>query len=242
MDRTAWIAVTLCVLALVGWQVYVTSHAPPPRPVLGKSSPAAASPSQSPDATPNPVAAGSPVASATPSPAAAAEFAEKRETLRNTDFEVHLTNRGGAVSDVVLLNHAAEKDQRVVMNPAARTPIAALVQDPAAIALDEFVPTAEPDGSVVYERKAPEGVVTTKHFFIPPPAEKKDNFLLRLDVDIRNDGAQPYNDPGYFVTLGSARPMHVNDWSAFTALAWSVNGTLKQVDVNWFSEQTVPIV
>jgi YidC/Oxa1 family membrane protein insertase len=84
-------------------------------------------------------------------------------------------------------------------------------------------------------------VTTRKHFFVPPPTEKKDNFVVRLDVEMRNDGAQPYSNPGYFVTLGAAHPIHATDWSAFTALAW-FTGSFKQIDVNWFAEQTIPLV
>ncbi|MFL6527544.1 MAG: membrane protein insertase YidC [Chthoniobacterales bacterium] len=236
MDRTAWIAVSFCVLALIGWQVYIARQIPPPRPAMVSAS---ATPTQTAEAS----ASVAPLPSATPAamPSAAPEFAEKRETLRNSDFEVHLTNRGGAISDVVLLNHVGDKNEPLVLNSEARTPVAALVDDPANEKLDEFTSAAQPDGSIVYERKAPEGVTTTKHFFVPPPTEKKDNFVLRLDVQMRNDGTQPYTNPGYFITLGSAHPIHANDWAAFTALAWYA-GAFKQIDVNWFAEQTVPIV
>lgn len=237
MDRTAWIVVGLCVAGLVGWQVYIAKHMVPPRPAIAAAAPNAV-PSATAELTATPAApAASPTSSATP----AATFAEKRETLRNSDFEVHLTNRGGAISDVVLLNHAGEGDQRVVLNVPDRTPIGALTDDPANVKLEEFAPVTQADGAIVYERKAAEGVTTTKRFFIPPPTQKKDNFVVRLDVQMRNDGAQAFTNPGYFVTLGSAHPIHATDWSAFTALAWFTGG-FKQIDVNWFAEQTVPLV
>jgi YidC/Oxa1 family membrane protein insertase len=240
MDRQAWIAVSLCVLALVGWQIYVTSHTPP-RPAVASppSATATASPtadvSSSPAAEPNPTAAPSP---ATEAPA----FAEKTETLRNSDFEVHLTNRGGAIGEVVLLNHFAEKGQHVVLNSRERTPLGAIVDQPAEAQLTEFTPTTEPDGSVVYERAVPAGVTVRKRFFLPAAKQNKDNFLVDLDVDFRNDGAQPYDSKGYFVTLGAATPIHPKDMPTYTRLAWYVDGKAKGIDVNWFAAQNYPFV
>lgn len=238
MDRTAWIAVTLCVLGLVGWQIYIARQMPP-RPAIASATPSVA-PSATPELTATPPTP--PTAATAPAASAAPAFAEKSETLRNSDFEIHLTNRGGAIRDVVLLNHAGEGDQRVVLNVPDCTPIAALIEDPANVKLEEFAPAAQADGAIVYERKAPEGLTMTKRFFIPRPAQQKDNFVLRLDVQMRNDGAQPFTSSGYFVTLGTAQPIHASDWSAFTALAWYASSSFKQIDVNWFAEQTIPLV
>src|SRR5476649_2594270 len=110
MDRQAWIAITLCVIAFFGLQVYNAKHAPPPRVQAAASpeaSPTAESTAAAPSASVAPAPA--PAASATPSPAESVPaFTEKSETLRNSDVEFRLTNRGGAISEVVLLNHTAE--------------------------------------------------------------------------------------------------------------------------------------
>src|SRR6478736_2439969 len=98
MDRQAWIAVTLCVLGLIGWQVYMTTHAPRMAPVVG------ARPSPSAVASPSPVGASAPSAApnaATPAPGAVDQtvaptsestpaFEEKLETLANADVELRL--------------------------------------------------------------------------------------------------------------------------------------------------------
>ena len=180
-----------------------------------------------------------PSASPSPSPAEAAPaFAEKTEVLRNSDVELRLTNRGGAISEVVLLNHIDDHNQRLILNSPDRMPIGAIVQKPEAASLPEFTLSRAPDGSVQFERDTPEHVSIRKKFSFPPTTQKKDNFLAQLDVNFRNDSAQPTNYPDYYVTLGSARPVHANDLSTYTHLIWCTAGKTKSIDVNWFAPQS----
>ena len=233
MDRTAWIVVILCVIGLLTWTWWTGKHQPP-RP----ASPAL-SPTPLPVATANasvpPQTSASPLAAATATPAAEAAptFAEKVETLRNDDVELRLTNRGGGIREAALLNHIAQGDQRVVTNSKDQLPIGALVEQPANPRLDEFALSREPDGGVKCERKA-DNIIVRKKFFFPPSKEKKDNFLAEMDVDLVNGGAQPYTNPGYFVALGSAAPIHPKDYSYYTRLVWCIDGKAKGIDVNWF--------
>src|SRR5437763_10387887 len=216
MDRTAWIVVTLCVLGLVAWEIYVAKQRlPRPAPAGAISTPTPA-PSET-------TALGSPIPSsapalpqASPRPAPAA-FVEKTETLRNSDIELHLTNRGGGISEAVLLNYPAEvgKSERVTLNSPARTPIGAIVDDPAAPVLPEYEITREAD-TVALEYVTPEQVTIRKKFFFPPTNEKKDNFVAKLDVDFTNNGAAPYANPGYFLGIGSAARIHRNDYPSYT--------------------------
>jgi YidC/Oxa1 family membrane protein insertase len=169
-------------------------------------------------------------------------FAEKSETLANGDVELHLTNRGGAIAEAVLLNHTGENGHRVVLNGPDRIPIGAIVEQPDTPALGEFSMEKQADGSVQLERKTPDGVNVRKRFFFPPTDEKKDNFVAQMDVDFRNDGALAYNNAGYFVTLGSTRPIHPNDMTSYTRLAWCVEGKANGIDVNWFPAQSYPLI
>ena len=233
MDRTAWIVVILCVIGLLTWTWWTGKHQPP-RPV-----PPALSPTPLPLATASasaaPLTPSSPAAAATATPAAEATpaFAEKAEILRNDDVELHLTNRGGGIREASLLNQIAQGDKRVVINSKDQLPIGAMIEQPNAPKLDEFALSREADGSVKCERNA-DNVIVRKKFFFPPSKEKKDNFLAEMDVDLVNGGAQPYTNPGYFVALGSAAPIHPKDYSYYTRLVWCLNGKAKGVDVNWF--------
>jgi YidC/Oxa1 family membrane protein insertase len=234
MDRTAWIVVIICVIALMGWEWWIAKQTPPRPATATTFSPpptplAAVSPSTAPTISPAPVASAiaTPAASATPS------FAEKIETLRNDDVELRLSNRGGGIAQAMLLNQIAQGDQRVVINSKDQPPIGAIIDQPNEPKLDEFTLSREADGSVKCERVA-DNVTVRKKFFFPPSKEKKDNFLAEMDVDLVNAGAQPYTNPGYFIALGSAAPIHPRDYSYYTRLVWCIDGKAKGIDVNWF--------
>src|SRR5439155_7547999 len=151
MDRQAWIAISLCVVGLVLWQVYMTTHSLPPAKSSPNASPAIASPSVAPAPSalplPSPTAAPAPQPLSTPLP-----FAEKTETLRNSDLELVLTNRGGGIAKAILPTHAAENGRRLLLNAIDRNPIGAIVETPSAPAFDEFAITRLPDGSVQFQR------------------------------------------------------------------------------------------
>ena len=240
MDRTAWIAITLCVLGLIAWEIWIARQPLPPPAIATASPPAVPSASGAPMAS-TPIVAGSaapqPTTMATPAPSATpAQFAEQTETLRNSDLELHLTNRGGGVSEAILLNYPAEvgKSERVTLNSPARIPIGAIVDDPAAPVLPEYKIAREAD-TVALEYVTPEQVTIRKKFFFPPTNEKKDNFIAELNVDFANNGGAPYANPGYFLAIGSAARIHRNDYPSYTRLVWSTNCSTKGIDVGWFA-------
>jgi len=228
MDRTAWIAITLCVIGLVAWEWWTVKNAPP-RPVAVSSR----TPSPLVAGSPSPVPLPLPSATVTPATETAPTFAEKTETLRNDDVELRLTNRGGGIREAVLLNLVSQGNERVTLNSNNLPPIGAMLDQPIVPRLDEFILSREPDGGIKCERAA-DNVTVRKKFFFPPSKEKKDSFLVELDVDLMNRGQQPYTNPGYFVALGSAAPIHPKDYSYYTRLVWCVDGKAKGVDINWF--------
>src|SRR5215469_4823550 len=150
MDRTAWIVVALCVIGLVLWQIYVAKQMPP-RPAPVNFTPGQASPTATPsvfEVSPPPVAP-----EATPKSAEAMpSFAEKIETLRNSDIELRLTNRGGGIKEAVLLRQIAEKGERVVLNSGETSPIGAIIEQPSAPTLPEFTASTESNSAVQFER------------------------------------------------------------------------------------------
>lgn len=233
MDRTAWIVVALCVVGLVVWEMYLAKQmAPRPAPVTatpGQASatatPAILAPSPSPLASPEAAPQG---AEAVPS------FAENVETLRNSDFELRFTNRGGGIAEAVMFNHIGENASRVTLNSPKHMPIGAMVDDPAKPVLPEFTLTRESDSTIRCERSAPDGITIRKKFSLLESKQKKDNFLLELNLDVQNTGAQPHTNADYFVALGSAVPIHPKDYPYYTRLVWSINGKARDRNVSAF--------
>src|SRR5213080_227457 len=233
MDRTAWIVVALCVIGLVVWEVYLAKQMAP-RPAPAGATPAQVSSTATPVIVgPSPVP--TPVAEATPATREPApSFAEKIETLRNSDLELRLTNRGGGIKEAVLLRQIAEKDQRVVLNSNQSTPIGVIIEQPATPDLAEFTASAAPDSAVQFERTTPEQLTIRKKFRFQKSSEEKDNYVIEMDVDLENRGSKPYQNPGYFVALGSAAPIHPRDYPSYTRLVWCIDGKAKGIDVGWF--------
>src|SRR5436190_6172651 len=236
MDRTAWIVVGLCVIGLVAWQIYIAKQVPPrPAPV------SVASGQPSPTATPRTFETSPlPVSpEATPkSPESVPSFAEKTETLRNSDIELRLTNRGGGIREAILLKQIAEKGRNVVLNSAQSAPIGAIIEQPSAPTLPEFTASTESSSVVQFERTTPEQIAIRKKFFFEKSPEPKDNYVIEMDVDLENRGTKPYQNTGYFVALGSAAPIHPKDYPSYTRLVWCINGRAKGIDVGWFGSSS----
>src|SRR5438046_1119904 len=183
MDRTAWIAITICVLGLIAWEIWIARQplsppavatAPSPATPLASGTPFASEPTAVATPAPKPGTGATVAPSATP-----AQFEEKTETLRNSDVELHLTNRGGGVSEAILLNYPAEvgESERVTLNSPARIPIGAMVDDPAAPGLPEYKIAREAD-TVALEYVTPEQGTIRKKVSCPADNDEKYNFSL----------------------------------------------------------------
>ena len=94
----------------------------------------------------------------------------------------------------VLFNHIGEDAKRVTLNSPKHMPIGAMVDDPAKPALPEFTLSRESDSSLRCERATPDGITVRKKFSLLQSNKKKDNFLLELNLDVQNTGAQPHTN------------------------------------------------
>ena len=238
MDRTAWIAVILCVLGLFAWQIWTARQAAS-RPALATTpSPAVPGMSATPGASAAATVAAQPAAAATAAPSATPlPFVERTETLRNSDVELHFTNRGGGIAEAILPNYPAEHDESVTLNSSARLPIGAIVDDPAAPILSEYAIARDAD-TITLEYVTPEQVTIRKKFSLATTNEKKENFVANLDIDFVNRGTKPYANPGYFFTR-SGPPSPVTPTTTRVTPGWSgppTGGGTKGIDVGWFGE------
>ncbi|HEY5035954.1 MAG TPA: membrane protein insertase YidC, partial [Chthoniobacterales bacterium] len=228
---------------LVVWQVYTLRH-PQPLPAHMAASPTpVATTTAAPTTAPNEAAAAVTPApnepAATPTPAS---FPEKTADLRNGDLILRLTNRGGGIAQAILPKHKAANGQPLKLNALDRVPIGAILEKPAAPELAEFTIVPAPARSVQFERALPHGVTLRKKFTLPAPPNEKDNYVAQLEVDYQNSGTTAYANPGYFVALGSAAPIHGNDLPNYTRITWCIDGKAKYTDVGWFGAQFYPFI
>ncbi len=218
-------------IGLVVWQIYVVKQTPPRHAPVSvapeQSSPSASIPSSTPLAAP---------AAAPKAAEPVASFPEKIETLRNSDVELRFTNRGGGIKEAILLGQVAEKGERVALNSAESAPIGAIIEsrELGTPAFSEFTASREANSAVKFERVTAEQIAVRKKFFFQQSSEKKDNFVVEMDVDLENRGTELYRNAGYFVALGSAAPIHPKDYPSYTRLVWCIAGKAKGIDVGWF--------
>jgi YidC/Oxa1 family membrane protein insertase len=234
MDRTAWIVVALCVVGLLLWEFYFAKQIAPPRSARVTAPSGQASPTTTPA-----IIAHSPSPLATPEAAppgaeTVPAFAEKIETLRNSDVELRLTNRGAGITEAVMLSHIGEDARRVVLNSPRHMPIGAMIDDPAKPVLPEFTLSRGSESSIQCERVAADGITVRKKFSLPQTVQKKDNFIVQLDLDVLDTGAQPYANTDYFISLGSAAPIHPRDYPYYTRAVWCINGKARDHNVSAF--------
>jgi YidC/Oxa1 family membrane protein insertase len=238
MDRQAWIAVTLCIVGLILWEVYSVQH-PSPAPARVTATPASSALPSASGETPTPTPAAIPSASPNEATSTPTPFVEKTATLKNRDLELLMTNRGGGIAEAVLPKHKAESGGHVKLSDPHRLPIGAIVDTPAAPVLNEFS-IASGTTSIEFERTLGNGVSLQKTFSLVDRPNEKDNYLAKLEISFRNGGANPYSNSGYFIALGSAAPIHRNDLTNYTRVTWCIDGKTKSTDVNWFAAQSYP--
>ncbi|MEO6873087.1 MAG: membrane protein insertase YidC [Chthoniobacterales bacterium] len=248
MDRQAWIAIVLSVLGLIGWQVYTLQHPTPrlPAHALASPSPGATATASSTAGSTTPLAEATatpppnePAATPAPTPFA---FAEKTATLRSADLQLLLTNRGGGIAEAVLPHHKNEDNQPLKLNALGGVPIGAIMEKAADPQLAEFTIVPAAAGSVQFERALPKEVTLRKKFTLPAPPNEKDNYVAQMEVAFQNSGPTTYSNPGYFVALGAAAPIHRNDMPNYTRLTWCIDGKAKYTDVGWFDALNYPLI
>lgn len=237
MDRKAWIAVTLSTLGLIGY-FYYFSFVNPPKPVP-RSAPVAAA--QASD-TPTMAAPGSAPAASAPSPSNASALPVESSPVRTEVLEsrdsqyVFASDKGGIESAILGLHLGEDKQHRVALNSNTPTPIGAIGLSPGQ-PMGGFEMTTDPaTGVATFTRRGSDGLEITKRFTVPPASASKDQlYTVKLDVEFRNTSAAAAALGGYYVSTGSAAPIHPRDMPFYTRFDWFHDGRFSKIDVNWFS-------
>ena len=135
MDRQAWIAITLSIVGLFAWQMYITKKYPSlpatAAAMHGSPTPGASPAVASASANPPLVTSGQPdvVADRKATSAPAAEtVAEHTETLKSDQLVVEFTNLGGGISAAIPQGkqHVAENGVNIQLGHLGNIPIGAL--------------------------------------------------------------------------------------------------------------------
>ncbi len=238
MDRKAWIAITLSVAGLFAWQWYVGKYLTPP-PAPARQSVAAGSPEQ-PDA-PTPQPSATPVAAAAATPVGPVMTA-RAESLAGSAAEFVFNNDAGGIESVNLLKHLGENRGTVSLNRDRGMPIGAMGFQPGEVLGGFEMSTDKDKGEASFFQKTADGIEITKRFVLPPAADKNRPYTVGLEVSFKNPGASELQVPAFFIGTGGAAPIHVSDLPMYIRFDWSGAGKVSNIDVNWFSASSVPII
>lgn len=216
MDRTAWFVVVLCVAGLFGWGWWTSQEtakqaaALQAQRALAASNPPAEAPAAGAEAAPK--EPGSPVAQAQPA-GADATVAPREITLQNEVIRVHFTNLGGGIQTAELLDHDRSLDKGdgfLVINESGTRPIGALSAGPKSIDATPWEITEETAEAVAFSKVTPEKLKITKRFVLP--AADSEQHQLTMQVTVANEGDQTTQTGGRYLYLGSATPLHPDEW------------------------------
>ncbi|MEQ1860888.1 MAG: YidC/Oxa1 family insertase periplasmic-domain containing protein [Chthoniobacteraceae bacterium] len=245
MDKKGIFGIVLCVIGLVGWQVYQGKQLAAYQ--VAKAAYDAEMAKLEP-ATKPATAPGSPQAPAVVAPAAPV-VEEKPEKLRTSSAEYVFTNLGGGISRVTLDDHVIEtaRKTKVVINEFGTTPIGAVSEAAGDRTNIPFTTQADAAaGTVTFERVDEKQLALSKRFTLPKfdrltgNERLREEFLITLDLTFTNRGAQPLAVPAYWVHLGSAGPLHEKDaplYIGFNYLRGEGFGTKNHfTDLSWFAE------
>lgn len=229
-DRLTWIIVPLAVLGLVlsiFWQQQEAEKARALAQLNHVATPAQVSPS--PTATPLPQT------EAPATSAAAPAVPEQKASLKSEVANLHFSNNRGGVNVVELLQHRAEDDNPVVLNSPLAPGIGAIARNPNDWRDTGYTLTEDPmTHAVTLTKDAGNNIQIAKTFSVGKTAGLQDPYQFKLTIKFQNTGSTAQEVPGFFVSTGSAQPMHATDRSTYTTFNWYRDGRFQSVPVTWF--------
>ena len=234
-DRITWIAVTLATIGLVLSIYWGQQDAARVRAQMEAQQALANSrPSATATATASPTPS---LAEAKPS---APTLPEKTGVLKTPAALFQFSNRRGGLDNVILPGHKAEKNTPVRLNTADAPAIGAVTQNPndwSDSGYDLSIDQAA--GTATLTRQLTNQLKITKTYTVGKAAGLPDEYQAKLSVSLENTGPSAYQTPGFFLSTGSAQPIHVSDRSTYTKFDWYTDGKFRQIDVNWFNPSSI---
>jgi YidC/Oxa1 family membrane protein insertase len=234
-DRTTWIAVSLATLGLIlsiywGQQDAARTRAQQEaQQALVKAQPSAM-PTANASATPE-IAEVKPLTPSVP---------EKKGNLKSQVAEFQFSNLRGGLDNVLLLGHKAERDTPVQLNTADAPAIGAFTQNPNDWADSGYeLSVDETAGTATLTRQLADQLKITKVYAVGKASGLPDEYQAKLTITVENTGSGEFKTPGFFVSTGSAQPIHLSDRSTYTKFDWYTDGKFRQIDVNWFNPSSL---
>jgi len=251
MDRKGIIAIVLCLVVLVWWQLktqremdewrranpgYATEQTQTPQPSATTPGQTAHT-AQTPRTAPLIHAETEEPPSLTPE---TPEVPEQKLVVRTENVEYTFTSHGGGIATARLLNHDAPGNHDdVVLNTLSHHPIGAVMDDPV-IRGNSAYELSEKEGKVIATRRVPNGPLITKTF--TPGTDEKTSYTVDLEVTFSNPNPQPVEKAGYYLYTGAIGPLHPKELAYYTGLDWSAAGEIERVDANVFDAKRIPVL
>ena len=243
MDKQAWIAITLSVVGLVVWQFYFApKYLPAPTAIKAVATPTAGAPPVDAEQSSKGEVVVDQKAAVPPAPSA--ETApEKIETVTVAQIELRYTNLGGGIAEAIPLGkqHITENGEDIRLNHAGQAAIGAISLQPGENARLPYAIRRE--GTTVWcERTQPDGLKITKEYSLDYQGDPSQIPAIHLKVTFSNTGAQPYKTGGYYLSAGSAAPIHRLDRPDYTSYDWMTGGNYLTTHGTAFDGSRLPVL
>jgi len=251
MDKKTWIVIAICVLGIIGLEVYNQNTFRKAQIEYAKQQAAQKAAEEA--ARPDPAT----VAEASPSPNAALatestpaptpppieqQFALESRVLQNDLLRANVTNRGGGISGISLKKHEAEGGEPVTLDRDTEIPVAAISESPNPQDLPNFEIVESRNDSVHMRHITADKIQIDRIIRLPALEGLRDEYRLEIETQMTNLGDQTYRSGLLYFHVGSAAPIHEKDLPIHTALDFRQEGDVTQIDVNWFEPFKIPLL
>jgi YidC/Oxa1 family membrane protein insertase len=235
MDKKAWLVVILCAAGMIYlYPAMVENMTPKPKPP-SESGGVSEGDAEGTGAEGSEAAGGGGVKPGAADGPVSTEVEEKLVNLDTPKARFILTSAGGGIAKVELLDHTRTREDGglVVINEDDREPIGALGVGVGEFSDAQYRVISKSGGEVVFEGVTSEGLKVRKRHRLG--AEGTDEYLINLDLTIKNETANDYRRSDLFLFAGAAMPLHPAEWPQQTGFFWRDESKMRFKNVSWFA-------
>lgn len=245
MDRKSIAVIAICLVMMVGWQMWVSRKYPIRRVPVATTNVVDQSETSTSTQTSEPVAATSPaiISDMTPRLIVATNAVERTWVLTNENARYTFTSLGGGLKKVELLDYPEKVTRQhtgqlptnglATLNDHVPLPVLAVLGGPAVQGDGVFELTPIAGNGIRAEMTLTNGLRLIKEF------RPGTNYLVGATVRIENTSDQPLALPVQEWAIGTATPMAADDSGINDGIMW-YNGSKKtQIHQSWFANRTL---